>query len=120
MTFRTFYIDNKATYALDELVAPIAKPFQSDKTGSVPEGGEVIVHIVGHVCLQKFSSVEGALHKYVHPRRAQRPNTRREQLPPYLFQVQLTSLLSMKTTWFWSERQLNSLDETMIFQVWNE
>ena len=37
-----------------------------------------------------------------------------------LFQVQLTSLLSMKTTWFWSERQLNSLDETMIFQVWNE
>ena len=69
---------------------------------------------------QRFSSVEGALHKYVHPRRAQRPNTRREQLPPYLFQVQLTSLLSMKTTWFWSERQLNSLDETMIFQVWNE
>ena len=44
MTFRTFYIDNKATYALDELVAPIAKPFQPDKTGSVPEGGEVIVH----------------------------------------------------------------------------
>ena len=44
MTFRTFYIDNKATYALDELVAPIAKPFQSDKTGSVLEGGEVIVH----------------------------------------------------------------------------
>ena len=119
MTFRTFYIDNKATYALDELVAPIAKPFQSDKTGSVPEGGEAIVHMLVRAdacptchtamkvhtisfscwsCLfakvlkrrrrvaQMRASKKGAAPKY---KKGAAPT-----LPPYLFQVQLTSLLS--------------------------